>query len=94
MYHPNTLQFRVTISCSWDDSFSPKPEPEIARILRDLAARVESGDEFDTCRNLYDRNGNNVGTAALKTVQEHNEGRRHMPDETSERRVNLRHKLV
>jgi hypothetical protein len=70
------LQFRLTIHCD-DDAFQADPEAEIARILRATADRLEGGDDFDTCRDLRDVNGNVVGTAALKTREEHDGGRRH-----------------
>ena len=39
---------------------------EIARILREVACRIESGDSYSTFRNLHDIDGNIVGTFALK----------------------------
>lgn len=78
---PNTtLQFRLHIDCE-NAAFEDAPQFEIARILRRVADRVECGDSdaFDTCQNLFDRNGNTVGQAALKTVDEHEGGRRHSP---------------
>ena len=44
--------------------------PELARILRDVAYRIESDDSFDTFRNCIDINGNVVGTFALKIQEE------------------------
>jgi cytochrome c-type biogenesis protein CcmH/NrfF len=57
-------KFTLTIECenaAFDDC-----EAEIARILRDVADRVESGAaDSDKHRNLYDSNGNVVGTFVL-----------------------------
>lgn len=39
---------------------------ETARILRDVARRLEAGDYFDHYRTLFDVNGNDVGRAAFK----------------------------
>lgn len=72
----NDLQFRLSITCE-NAAFEDSPESEIARILRATADRLESGDDFDTHRNLSDLNGNVVGTAALKTREEHDHGYRH-----------------
>lgn len=65
--------FKLSIDCAndafCDESGKPTQEsaaPEIARILRAVAHRIESGDTFDTFRNLHDVKGNIVGTFALK----------------------------
>lgn len=72
----NTLQFRLTVNCD-NAAFEESPEREIARILRTTAARLEQNESFDTYQNLRDLNGNVVGTAGLKTVDEHVAGRWH-----------------
>lgn len=65
--------FKLSIDCgnaAFCEGDSPTPEsaaPELARILRAVADRIESGDTFDTFRNMHDMNGNIVGTFALKT---------------------------
>ena len=65
--------FKLSIDCAnaaFCEGDSPTPEsaaPELARILRAVADRIESGDTFDTFRNMHDINGNIVGTFALKT---------------------------
>lgn len=65
--------FKLSIDCAsaaFCEGDSPTPEsaaPELARILRAVADRIESGDTFDTFRNIHDINGNIVGTFALKT---------------------------
>lgn len=72
----NDLQFRLTITCE-NAAFEDSPEAEIARILRRTADSMEDGFDFGFCRNLLDADGNIVGTAALKTVEEHDGGRVH-----------------
>ena len=72
-----TAKFTLAIKCSgfaFDDDETgavthESAAPELARILRDVAYRIESGDSFDTFRNCIDINGNIVGTFALK-IQE------------------------
>ena len=65
--------FKLSINCNnaaFCDSDAPTQEtaaPELARILREVAQRIESGDSFDTYRNIQDFNGNIVGTFALKS---------------------------
>ena len=72
----NDLQFRLTITCE-NAAFEDSPEAEIARILREVAVFLDAGIDFDAYKSLRDVNGNVVGTAALKTVAEHNGGRVH-----------------
>jgi len=71
-----TARFTLSIKCSgfaFDDETGAvtheSAAPELARILRDVARRIEDGDSFDTFRNCRDINGNIVGTFALK-IQE------------------------
>ena len=72
-----TAKFTLAIKCSgfaFDDDETgavthESAAPELARILRDVAYRIESGDSFDTFRNCIDINGNVVGAFALK-IQE------------------------
>ena len=53
---------------------------EVARILRDVAARIETeGDIWDWYQTLFDVNGNDVGRAAFKPRNDgwpHEAGRR------------------
>lgn len=62
------MQFNVQMTCD-NDAFAEDPNPEVARILRELADRVERG-EVDNhigrtqYRSLFDINGNNVGAAS------------------------------
>ena len=39
---------------------------ETARILKDVAKRLEQGEDFEKYRTLFDINGNDVGRAAFK----------------------------
>ena len=55
-----TLTIRICID---NDAFEPKPEPEVAAILTDLAQRIEWGKNM--FRPLNDRNGNTVGSVKL-----------------------------
>ena len=50
-----------------NDAFFPEPGPELARILRQLAERIESADpeELGAGVRLLDYNGNGVGRATL-----------------------------
>lgn len=63
-----TKQFTVQMTCD-NDAFQPDPSAEIARALRIIANRIESGDPYGTFRNIQDSNGNIVGVFALKEVQ-------------------------
>lgn len=56
-------QFTLEIETG-NAAFSDGPATEIARILRDLAARLERGD-FNDEMHLRDYNGNRVGRARL-----------------------------
>lgn len=63
--------FTLKIACE-NDAFAGDAPAEIARILRDVADRVERG-AADTGmhRNVHDANGNVVGTFALKGDDSH-----------------------
>ncbi len=50
------MQAKITIQM--DNAAFEEPATELARILRDLAKHVESGDDS---RRLMDHNGNHVG---------------------------------
>ena len=70
-------RFTLSIKCSgfaFDDETGAvtheSAAPELARILRDVAYRIEDGDSFDVFRNCRDINGNIVGTFALKIQEE------------------------
>ena len=71
-------RFTLSIKCSgfaFDDDETgavthESAAPELARILHDVARRIEDGDSFDTFRNCRDINGNIVGTFALKIQEE------------------------
>ena len=48
-----TIGFRVQMTCD-NAAFDDMPQIEVARILRDLADRLEAGESFDRYRNLHD----------------------------------------
>lgn len=63
---PMTEVFTLRINVD-DDAFQGEGRnSETARILRNVAARIEAGEYFDHYRTLYDVNGNDVGRAAFK----------------------------
>ena len=49
----------------YNDAFDDSASVEIARILRDLAQKIESGDIEKGNRKVYDLNGNAVGEIVL-----------------------------
>lgn len=49
-------------------AFADDPAPELARILRLVAERIEAGDEFHYYQTIRDANGNDVGRYALKNA--------------------------
>lgn len=51
-------------------AFDEDPRYEIARILRDIADRVENGCELNLHQNARDINGNPVGTFVLRKEEE------------------------
>jgi hypothetical protein len=57
-----------------NDAFADYPTPELVRILRDIARRMEEGDTYDTFRTILDANGNDVGRFALKEDWYNREG--------------------
>ena len=65
------MQFQLTINCDnaafSDDAYSaPANGQELARILRELADKIESFDDVtDFEQVLYDVNGNRVGEASV-----------------------------
>ena len=60
------MRYLVEIATD-NDAFYPEPGPELARILRKLADRIETAapDELTDAGRLMDYNGNTVGSAAL-----------------------------
>lgn len=49
-----------------NDAFQPEPAQEIARLLREVADRIEREGVAWHYRNINDANGNPVGAFALK----------------------------
>ena len=68
-------QFRLQIEldngafCEGDNPEDTTPTREIARILRDLADKIDGApaEHLSMYRSLKDHNGNPVGTYAIKT---------------------------
>ncbi len=56
------MRFRVSIDCR-NAAFADDGPGEVARILRDLAKRIEGHGVFCDVLRLYDLNGNHVGEA-------------------------------
>ena len=73
-----TAKFTLTIKCegaAFDDDETgavthESAAPELARILRDVAYRIEDGDSFNTFRDCRDINGNVVGKFTMKIQEE------------------------
>lgn len=61
------LNFKLQIACD-NAAFEDDASAEIARILRDVANRVERGEcrDYDKFLSLRDVNGNPVGTFRLR----------------------------
>ena len=53
--------FKIEIETD-NDAFAPEPGPELARILRELADKLDAGTVPESVR-LRDINGNTCGTA-------------------------------
>jgi len=58
---------RIAINTD-NDAFHPDAGPELARILLDLASRLENGEIPDPSWNLRDINGNTCGICTLAPV--------------------------
>lgn len=66
--------FTVNIKCdnaafANDDGDDTTPEsaaPELARILREIAQKIEDGYDYDKFQTIRDINGNDVGRYAIK----------------------------
>jgi len=67
-FHPETETedvFRLYVRTG-NAAFADDPAPELARILRAIADRVESGEDLSHYLTVFDVNGNDVGRFALK----------------------------
>ena len=62
-------KFTVNIRCD-NAAFDDAPESEIARILRDIADKLESDGASGFFETIRDINGNDVGRHALKDIEE------------------------
>ena len=61
----NEQTFRLYIRTE-SDAFITDRGAEVSRLLRSVADRIESGEDFSHYRTLFDLNGNDVGRAAFK----------------------------
>lgn len=59
------MAFRLYIQTD-SAAFDGDPAPELARILRAIAERIEAGEELSHYLTIFDANGNDVGRYALK----------------------------
>lgn len=51
-------------------AFEDDPRPEVARILRNLEAKVWEWEGYGKFQNIYDSNGNTIGTWKLNPEEE------------------------
>ena len=65
--------FRLHIRCNKStftngdgDTTPDSARPELVRLLREVAQRIEDGDMYDYYRTILDTSGNDVGTFAIK----------------------------
>ena len=66
---PHELRVKIELA---NDAFGEDPRPEIARILRAMADKVEELDIYTLCfyQSIRDINGNSVGQFAIKPITE------------------------
>lgn len=69
-----SIQFRLQIACD-NAAFEDGMATELARILRDVARRIESGEDCGSFVSVRDVNGNVVGSFALKSESAMRDGR-------------------
>jgi len=61
-----SLRFKLQVNCD-NAAFDDAIASELARILRDVARKLEDGIDCEHHRNINDGNGNVVGTFVLRT---------------------------
>lgn len=64
-YTEPLTRFSVAINTE-SAAFEDDPAPELARILRHIAQRIEDGETGDMFQTILDENGNDVGRWAHK----------------------------
>lgn len=64
------LNLTLNIQDKGNSAFADSPRDEVARILRDLAKKVEDGREDGA---IHDVNGNRVGSWSLELPEEESE---------------------
>jgi hypothetical protein len=70
-----SIQFRLQIACDNAAFEDDNMTTELARILRDVARRLEAGEDCGSFVNVRDINGNVVGSFALKSESAMRNGR-------------------
>ena len=60
------MELRINIQADNEAFENDNREHELARILREIAQRLESGEQFGWFLTIFDVNGNDVGRVALK----------------------------
>jgi hypothetical protein len=60
-----TTKFHLSIACD-NAAFEDDVKPELASILRAIAARIGEGGDFNEPVKIYDSNGNVVGSYVLE----------------------------
>jgi hypothetical protein len=69
-----SIQFCLQIACD-NAAFEEDMAGELARILREVASRIEAGEDCGSFVNIRDINGNVVGSFALKEASAMRDGR-------------------
>lgn len=69
-----SIQFRLHITCD-NAAFEEGMATELGRILRDVAARLERGEDCGSWVSVRDANGNLCGSFALNTESAMRDGR-------------------
>ena len=60
------MKFQLYIGTD-NAAFEPDPSQELATLLRKVAAKIESGEDYSMFQTIHDTNGNDVGRFALKS---------------------------
>lgn len=70
----DSLKFHLYVTCD-NAAFEESVPAELARILRNVATRLERGEDCGSFRSILDVNGNVVGSFALKSESAMRSGR-------------------
>jgi hypothetical protein len=55
-----SMKFTINMTCD-NAAFEDEPAPEVARILRSIANKLDERDGYDKYQTILDVNGNDVG---------------------------------